>query len=184
MSNVENYKRYKFGFPAVKKLIADDIDFENIPKIFEVNKDFTDVLSDLDDIHFKKIEFSNIQIKSQFKEDILEEDIYLQKLNDLHIAIERLSQEHKEISNDIKMVYKEVISSKHLLLNAAQKYPHQLIKLISFSLFVSTGLLLIVGKIINRITIAPDIGLVLFWLGIVIYGTTTISLHQIREKYK
>ncbi len=124
----------------------------------------------------RRILFEGAEIKGEFEE----------KLDSIHQAIKvmetNMADDHKKIFDGISSIYGEILSSRALLLNAINKYPHQVIKLFMVFLGLFSGFSLVLGKILNRVIIAPDYGLVLVIISFVLYGTVQLSLNKIRKE--
>ncbi len=111
-------------------------------------------------------------------------DTYYQKLEQIHAGILTLSKEHRKIFNDISAVRNEVVSSREVVLSFIKVHPIEVIKIISFLISFFSLSSLAIGKILNRLIIAPDIGLLLFIVSTTFFFTSFIRLNKLNNYKK
>lgn len=119
-------------------------------------------------IGFAAIDSEVLTYFDEKAEETIEKEILNQKLTNLLALAERNLQVSEKISSTVSEIKDNVVDLRYLFMKAFINYPLEMTKAISLLFFVGSISALILGKILNRIIIAPDIGIlfVIFSIGL------------------
>jgi len=96
-----------------------------------------------------------------------EDKLVHHKLDVIDKRLQKLSEEHREIHADVR-------SSRELFSSAARRYPLELVKVLTVGVGGFSFAALLLGKLLNRTIIAPDLGLLLCLFALVFWLTASV----------
>jgi hypothetical protein len=114
------------------------------------------------------------------KEEPEIKDIYKDKLDYISEAVNKMLKDHERIEKKLTDIHSDVMTSKKLIYNLFKKYPIEVTKIISIFIGIFAILGILLGKILNRIILAPDVALVSLVFSIAFW--TVASIRDYRYK--
>lgn len=154
---------------------------------FIKNTTFDSQIFDLSDIFARGVyPESKNNLLEQIKEDYKKEEQY----NDLKGTVDaifdivkELPGEHQQIINNINTVNKNIMTYKEIL-TTIRRQPHTVLRVGLFGLLSFCVFSIVIGKIIDKIILAPDFALAIILITVTLLTMIQVDIHQIKQAEK